>query len=356
MKSLRLTGFGKGLEWQELARPKVQDTEVLLSVLSCGVCHSDLHIWQGYYDLAEGKRLYAKDRGLTLPITMGHEIMGQVVEFGDKVTNLAIGDSYLVYPWQGCGKCYYCLNLGENHCLNMRSLGMYQDGGYSEFVRISHPRYLVDIGKLPADTAGPYSCAGLTAYSALKKVLPIPPSESLLIIGAGGVGLMGLQILPHLCSNQVIVVDIDDEHLRVAKKFAPYITINSKKADAQAEIMELCSGGVAAVVDFVGLGMTAKLGFQSLKKNGQYINVGMFGGSFPLPIAMLAMKNITLRGSYTGSLSELKELINLLNKVKPLPIPFNHYPLSATNEILEKLEKGEIIGRCIVGMSDSSGA
>ena len=175
-------------------------TQVLLKVKAAGVCHSDLHIWEGGYDLGHGsKPLSLKDRGVSLPRTMGHETVGEVLAFGpDAKTDtggLKVGDVVLVYPWLGCGKCETCLGGDENMCVvKPNAIGVYCDGGYADHMTVPHPKYLINLKGLDPVTAAPYACSGVTTYSALKKVEK-DLNTPIVIFGAGGLGLMALSLL-----------------------------------------------------------------------------------------------------------------------------------------------------------------
>ena len=139
----------------------------------CGVCHSDLHIWEGYYDIGGGKKMSLKDRGVVLPLAMGHEIVGRVAKLGPDAKGVKVGDLRIVFPWLGCGTCEKCLAEEDNMCLVPRSLGVYANGGYGTHVIAPHPRHLVDPGKLDPAVAATYACSGITVYSAIRKAMPI---------------------------------------------------------------------------------------------------------------------------------------------------------------------------------------
>ena len=145
----------------------------------CGVCHSDLHIWEGYYDLGGGKKMSLKDRGVMLPLAMGHEIVGRVAKLGPDAKGVKVGDLRIVFPWLGCGTCEKCLAEEDNMCLTPRSLGVYANGGYGTHVIAPHPRHLVDPGTLDPAVAATYACSGITVYSAIRKAMPIPPNEAI---------------------------------------------------------------------------------------------------------------------------------------------------------------------------------
>jgi len=177
MKSFQVAEFNAPLKEVDQETPQPTGTQVLIRVKAAGVCHSDLHIWEGGYDLGHGRKpLSLKDRGVSLPRTMGHETAGEVVAFGPDVTaadkgDLKVGDVALVYPWLGCGKCETCRSGDENMCIvKPNSLGVYCDGGYADHMTVPNPKYLLNLKGLDPVTAAPYACSGVTTYSALKKV------------------------------------------------------------------------------------------------------------------------------------------------------------------------------------------
>ncbi len=349
MKSLQLTNFGEPLQWAESETPVPRGNEVLLKVNACGVCHSDLHIWEGYYELGNDERMYIADRGVNLPLTMGHEVVGTVVQAGEGVKGAKEGDIRLIYPWVGCGECKYCNSDRMHMCLSPGSLGVFKDGGYSDYILVPHEQYLVDIDGLKPENACSYACAGLTAYSALKKMMPLEEDESMVIIGAGGLGLMAMQVLRVLTSARVVVIDLDDNKLAAAGKIGNFTTINSKNEDPVDRVMELTNGkGASAIVDFVNNEATSTAAFSMLQKNGVMVMVGLFGGKLTFSNPVVALKNLTIRGSYTGSLSELRELIDIVREKKLKSIPVKTYKLDAADELLAKVKRGEITGRAVV--------
>ena len=349
MKSLKLAEFGKPLQWVESETPKPKGSEVLLKVDACGVCHSDLHIWEGYYELGGDERMYIADRGVNLPLTMGHEVVGTVVETGPDAQEVQKGDRRLIYPWIGCGDCKYCKTDRMHMCLSPGSLGVFKDGGYSDFVMIPHEQYLVSIDGLKPENACSYACAGLTAYSALKKMMPLDEDETMVIIGAGGLGLMAMQLIRELTAASVIVIDVDDNKLNVAKELGNFTTINSRNENPVDVVMNATGGkGASAIVDFVNNEATSTAAFNMLQKNGTMVMVGLFGGKLTFSNPVVALKNLTIRGSYTGGLAELRELIEIVRSKKLKSIPVQTYSLDAADDILAKVKKGEITGRAVV--------
>ena len=224
MRAWAVVENGAPLKEIELPTPEPKGTEVLIEVTHCGVCHSDLHIWEGYYDIGGGKKMSLADRGVSLPLAMGHEIVGRVAKLGPEATGVRVGDLRIVYPWIGCGKCQTCLSEDDNMCaLAARSLGVYQNGGYGTHVLAPHPRHLIDPGKVDPAVAATYACSGITVYSAIKKAMPLPPDAPIVIVGAGGLGLNAVAILKALKHRNIVVVDIDPAKREAALKALPRI-------------------------------------------------------------------------------------------------------------------------------------
>jgi alcohol dehydrogenase, propanol-preferring len=349
MRSLQVAEFGEPLVWNERPAPEPEGAEVLLKTLSCGICHSDLHIWDGFYEMGSGKRLYAKDRGLTLPLTMGHEVVGQVVAKGPLAKSVNVGDVRLVYPWIGCGACRAC-RAGLHHvCTKPGSVGVFRHGGYSDHILVPEDQFLVDIDGLAPEFACSYACAGLTAYSALLKTLPLSREDDLVVIGAGGLGLMALHVVRELTQARLIVVDINERNLEAARMLVDCVTINSRSGAAADQVREVAgAAGVRAVVDFVGSGDTAALGYSLLAKSGTLVLVGLFGGELSVSIPPIPLRNLTICGSYTGSLVELRELIGLAKTGRLPPLPVTCYPIDQAQTALEQLRAGQITGRAVL--------
>jgi D-arabinose 1-dehydrogenase-like Zn-dependent alcohol dehydrogenase len=215
---------------------------VLLKVIAAGVCHSDLHLSDGYFDLGGGKRLSVVERGMRLPVTLGHENVGEVVAFGPDARGVKVGDRRLVDPWMGCGECGICRRGDEQLCTKPTSLGVFRDGGYSDFLLVPHPRYLFDIGDIPPERAAPLACSGVTTYSALKKVGPTLATDPVVIIGAGGLGLMCLALHKAMGGHSAIVVDIDPAKREAAKKAGAVAVIDGGADNAAKQIVAATGG------------------------------------------------------------------------------------------------------------------
>lgn len=350
MKCYCITRFSEPLERMEKDTPKPQGTEVLLKTKAAGVCHSDLHIWEGGYDLGHGKRLSLEDRGIKLPLTMGHETVGTPVAMGPEASGIEPGKNYLVFPWIGCGKCEVCQAGQENYCATPRSLGVYTHGGYADHILVPHPRYLLDIGDLNPAKLAPYACSGLTTYSAINKIDPaVYTKQPVVIMGAGGLGFMCLEILRAMGGHGAIVVDIDPKKLQAAKEAGALAVVNGNDADAADQIIAANGGKqLHAVIDLVGSPSSSSLGFNVLAKGGKLVIVGLFGGAAPWPLAFIPMRAISILGSYTGSLPELKALLELVKQGKVKPIPVTEHSLDEASEVLTALRDGKVIGRAVL--------
>jgi alcohol dehydrogenase, propanol-preferring len=255
----------------------------------------------------------------------------------------------LVYPWIGCGACRHCTDERSNHCSAMRSVGVLTHGGYADHVLVPNAGCLLDIGSMRPEEAASYACAGLTAYSALRKLPPLEADEELVMIGAGGVGLMAAQIVRAMTEARVTFVDREPRRLEAARAFGDFAVIDGSRVDVREELMRRSEGrGVAAVVDFVGSSQTAELGQAVLAKNGTLVIVGLFGGEITVPTQFFPLRNATIRGSYTGSLSELRELLALVRDRQLRPVPVACHAMEEVPRILQAMREGAIVGRAVV--------
>lgn len=348
MRSARITGPGVPLEISESADPVPAGGQVLVRVKSAGVCHSDLHLWEGGYDLGDGQFMKVTDRGVRYPVTPGHEIAGTVEAAGPDAAGVAPGDGVLVFPWVGCRGCPACAAGTENLCDSPQSIGIFRDGGYADRVLVPDAGYLARLDGVDPDAATSLACSGLTAYNALKKAYRDSP-EHVIIIGAGGLGLMGVQAAKALGGATITCVDLDDEKLATARQMGADHAVNSGSGDAAGRIMEICGGlGAGSVVDFVNAPATAKLGLSVLRKRGRLVLVGLFGGSVDLPLVTVPLKSITIEGAYTGSYGDMVELLALARAGTIRPVITKRYPLDGANSALEDLKARKIIGRAVI--------
>lgn len=348
MISYDVAECGCPLKLFERPTPTPQGTEVLLRVLAAGVCHSDIHFWDGVYDMGGGKQLKLTDRGITLPLTMGHESVGEVVALGPDAKGVKLGDRRLVYPWIGCGQCPVCTRGEENLCTKPKFIGVHRPGGYSDHLIVPHARYLMEIGSLSPEEAAPLACSGVTTFSALKKVEATLKTEPTLIIGAGGLGLMCLSLMKAMGAKGAIVADIDPAKREAAMKAGALAVVDAKAPDAATQVTAAAGGPVWAAIDLVGAESSARLGIDSLVKGGKLVIVGLYGGAVTISTPLFPMKAMTIQGSYVGSPSELQELLNLVQKARPPRIPMTIRPLREANAAITDLKAGKQIGRAIL--------
>ncbi len=342
MISYQVVEHGKPLQKKVLETPKPQGTEVLVRITRSGVCHSDLHIWDGYFDLGGGKRFYVKDRGCVPPFTLGHEPFGVVEAFGPKAKGVKKGQKRIVYPWIGCGKCAVCKAGQDNYCVSgSRYLGVNRAGAYSTHVLVPHPKYLVDASGVDEAFAATLACSAITAYSAIAKLPPLGAKDWVAVLGCGGLGLIGISILRAKGVKNIVGCDIDDAKLAAATKGGAARTLNSRAPDAVAQLQALAGGNLAGAIDFVGMPATAALGIGALRKGGRYVLCGLFGGELTHPLPPIV-------GSYVGNLQELKEVVALARKKKIRPTPLETRPATQANAALEDLKAGRVLGRIVL--------
>ena len=349
MRAWAVVENGKPLQEIELPTPEPKGTEVLIEVTHCGVCHSDLHIWEGYYDVGGGQKMSLMDRGVTLPLAMGHEIVGRVAKFGPDAKGVKVGDIRIVYPWLGCGTCETCLAEEDNMCVRAsRSLGVYQNGGYGTHVIAPHPRHLIELGGVDPAVAATYACSGITVYSAIKKVMPVPKHEAIVLIGAGGLGLNAIKVLLALKHENIISVDISPEKRETASKTGAHKVVDGTGPDVAKRIVEAAGGPVLAVIDLVNGTQTARFAFGALRKGGKLVQVGLFGGELTLPLPIMAIRALTVQGSYVGNPKELRELIQLAQDGSLSALPVATVPQNQADSALMRLRDGKVTGRLVL--------
>lgn len=354
MRMFQVCVCGQPLQLNEQPTPEPKGTEVLLKVLAAGVCHSDLHLADGWFDLGGGKRMSLQDRGMKLPVTLGHENVGEVVAFGHEAKGVTKGQRVLAHPWIGCGTCGPCKRGEENLCRAMKSLGVFSNGGYADYLMVPHPRYLFDIGDLAPERAAPLACSGVTTFGALKKV-PTLTSEPTVIIGAGGLGLMCQALHKAMGGHSAIVVDIDPIKREAAKKAGAAAVIDGAAANAAQQIIDLTNGGAWAVIDLVGSSASACLGYDSLIKGGKYVIVGLYGGDLTVSLPPIPMRALTIQGSYVGSVPEMAELMELVRRTGMPPVPVATRRLDEVNAVMDELRAGKVVGRVVLTQMSDKG-
>ena len=348
MQSYQVTAYGRPLERNEAPLPQPRGEEVLLRVGACGVCHSDIHLWEGAFDLGDGKRLDLT-QGRDLPHTLGHEVAGEVLAVGSEATGVAVGDRRVVYPWLGCGRCPRCAAGDEHLCPTGQPVGVGRAGGFADHVLLPHPRCLFDYAPLDEALAATYACSGLTAYGALRKAAAAGAAGGeLLIVGLGGVGMAALGLAPSVVDAPVLCADVDPRRMEVARARGAAETFDAGAIDAAKRVRRASGGGVAAAVDFVGSERSAAFAFGALAPGGTLIVVGLFGGALQLALPLLPLKQVTIRGSYVGSPAEMAELLALGRSGTVPELPIDERPLPAAQAALDDLRAGRVIGRVVL--------
>jgi propanol-preferring alcohol dehydrogenase len=349
MEAARIIQPNESLQIQQLETPKPKGSQVLVKVNSSGVCHSDIHLWQGGYEGPGGQFLKTTDRGVKYPLTPGHEIAGTVESMGDEAEGFSKNQNVIVFPWIGEGLCPACRIGQENLCDKPRSLGIYRDGGYAEYVLVPSYKYLVKLDEdMDLDASATLSCSALTAYGAVRNAV-LNPYDNLVVVGAGGLGLMAIQLAKSITGAKIIAMDLDDNKLDVAKKNGADNTINSKKEDPVKAIMELTDKmGADAIIDFVNASKTVETDMQLLRRRGKLVLVGLFGGELKLSLVSMPTRAYKIIGSYTGSISEMVELVSLAKRGVIKPVVSGKFKLNQATEALTMLKDGKIIGRGVI--------
>jgi len=344
MISYQIIEHGKPLQKVLGATPEPQGSEVLVRITRAGVCHSDLHIWEGYFDLGGGKRFYVKERGCVPPFTLGHEPLGVVEGVGPRAKGVKIGQKRLVYPWIGCGKCAMCKAGHENYCVSgTRFLGVNRPGAYATHMLVPDPRYLVDIGGIDDSFAATLACSALTAYSAAAKLPAMGAKDEVAVLGCGGLGLVGISVLRERGVKRIVACDVDDAKLAAAARLGAKRGVNTRAPDAAQQLQ-----GIAGALDFVGAAATAALGIGALRKGGRYVICGLYGGELVHPLPPIAQRAIGIIGSYVGNLQELKEVVALAKRKKLKPLPVETRPAAEANAALDDLKAGRVLGRVVL--------
>lgn len=327
--------------------PAPQDGEVLLRVAKCGLCHSDLHLQDGFFDAGHGQRIDIT-RGITLPFTLGHEIVGAIEATGPDAPRDLIGQRCVVFPWIGCGTCRDCIHGDENLCARNRYLGVARDGGFASHVLVPDSRYLLPYEPLPAGFAAALMCSGLTAYGALKRAAVHPRRRNLLLIGLGGVGLMGLTIARAMGIDNIAAADLS-EAARAAAHDAGAATVYDPAARETARrILKDSGGGYDVIIDFAGSEASMAFAMGALARGGKIIMSGLVGGAFTIPVVSFVHKRMSIEGFMTGTLNEARELLDLARTGRLKPIPMSEAPMREAALWMEQLRGGGVTGRIIL--------
>jgi alcohol dehydrogenase, propanol-preferring len=351
MKAARIITPKQSLEIQQLETPKPKGSQVLVKVQSSGVCHSDIHLWEGGYEGSHGLFLKTTDRGITYPLTPGHEIAGIIDSLGEDAKRFFTkNEKVVIYPWIGEGLCPACRAGEDNLCDKPRSIGVYRDGGYAEYVLVPNYRCIVELDEdMDIDACATLSCSGLTAHRAIKNANLKPDDNVVIVGGTGGLGLLAIQIAKALTGAKVIVIGLHDNKLQAARKCGADAVVNSNKEDPTKAIMDLTNKlGADAVIDFVTNSKTVEADIQFLRRRASLVLVGLFGGEIKLNLINMPTRAYKLIGIDNGSIIDLIELISLASRRVVTPVVSNRFKLDQATEALAMLKDGKILGRCVI--------
>ncbi|SFW80093.1 NAD(P)-dependent alcohol dehydrogenase [Amycolatopsis australiensis] len=339
MKAVQVTGYHRNLELREVAEPEISGPlDVVVRVGAAGVCRTDLHILEGQW---------AEKSGVTLPYTIGHENAGWVHAVGDAVTNVAVGDKVILHPLMTCGLCRAC-RLGDDvHCENSRFPGIDTAGGYAEYLLTSARSCVkLDDSLEPADVAA-LADAGLTAqHAAAKAAKVLRPGDVCVVIGAGGLGHIGVQCLKAMSAATLVVLDRNPAALKLAEQIGADVTIVADGSHVDT-VLDLTGGhGAEAVIDFVGEGGSTAEGVRMLRRAGSYYVVG-YGENLDVPTIDIISTEISFVGNLVGSYTDLQDLMVLAAQGK-VKLHTAQYRLEQFQQAVDDLSAGRVRGRAIL--------
>jgi propanol-preferring alcohol dehydrogenase len=335
MHAAVVEAFGKPLVMKELAIPEPGPGQILVKTEACGVCHTDLHAVDGDWPLKP-----------TLPFIPGHEAIGIVVALGAGVTAVKKGERVGV-PWlhSACGHCEFCLAAREPVCADAEFGGYTQNGGFAEYI-IADPNYVAHIpANLTPQEAAPLICAGITTYKGIKET-QAKPGEWVVISGIGGLGHLGVQYAKAM-GLQVCAVDIDDGKLAHAQQLGADAIVNAKADDTVEAVKKITGGGAHGVLITAPSLVAFKQAVGMTRKWGTCVLVGLPPGEFPTPLFDVVANCITIRGSFVGNRIDMAEALAFAAKGQ-VKADIELQPLSAINEVIERLKKGEVPSRVVI--------
>ncbi len=340
MKAVRLHEYHQQPVVDEVPEPTVQAPfDVVVKIGGAGVCRTDLHIIEGQW---------AEAMNPTLPYTLGHENAGWVHEVGAAVTNVAVGDTVILHPQPTCGLCPACRAGNDMHCVNAFFPGLSSnDGGMAEYLLTSARACVkLDPQTRPQDVAA-LADAGITAYHAVRKAIPLlHPGTTAVVIGAGGLGHIGIQCLAALTATKIIVVDRNPDALKLAEQLGAHHTVVADGSQVDA-VKDLTGGAGADVVfDFVAEQGAEQDGFAMTGRAGSYFVIG-YGGTVQIPTLDIISTERNIIGNIVGTYNDLAELMVLAQAGK-ITLHTRTYPISAAAEALQDLDAGRVRGRAIL--------
>jgi NAD+-dependent secondary alcohol dehydrogenase Adh1 len=339
MKAARLHAYHEQLAVDEVDEPRaLGPLDVVVRIGAAGLCRTDLHIQEGQW---------AEKSGVVLPYTLGHENAGWIHEIGSAVTNVEVGDTVIVHPYITCGLCPPCRRGDDMHCVNGGFPGIDQDGGFADFLLTSARSVIkLDPSLEPKDIAA-LADAGLTAIHAVKKALPVLGAGTrTVVIGAGGLGHIGIQCLKAMTPTEIVVVDPSEAALRLARDVGADHTIEVDGGHVDT-VKELTDGlGAEAILDFVGEKGAIEDGIAMVQDGGFYYVIG-YGENLDIPTIDVISREISFIGNLVGTYTDLQDLMTLTAQGK-VRLHTSTYPLDAINDAMADLDQGRLQGRGIL--------
>lgn len=340
MRAARLHACQKPLVIEDIPIPEPGYGEVLVRIEGAGFCHSDVHIIDGELSVQPA-----------LPITLGHENAGRVAAVGPGVEEYREGQPVAVFGGWGCGRCDLCVTGDEQLCPDPRWSGIFgHDGGYAEYMLVPRERYLVHLDTLEPRVAAPLTDAALTPYRAIRKALPfIEPGYPVLLIGLGGLGTYGLKLLQILTGSDIIVVDVTERKLEVARELDATHVLDGRESGLADRVKDLTGGrGVSAAFDFVGSDATLELAVRSTRSLGKVSQIGLAGGTAHLKVLENSRFEVLFEATLWGTVKELREVVALVESGRLEPIAIEFAPLEGINEVYRRVKGGEAEGRIVI--------
>jgi NAD+-dependent secondary alcohol dehydrogenase Adh1 len=341
MIAARLHAYREALKLDEMNEPKADGPlDVVVRIGAAGLCRTDLHIQEGQW---------AEKSGVELPYTPGHENAGWVHEIGSAVTNVAVGDTVIVHPFISCGLCGPCRAGDDMHCLSGSFPGINRDGGFADFLKTSARSVVkLDPDLEPKDIAA-LADAGLTAIHAVKKAIPVlGPGTRVVVIGAGGLGHIGIQCLTAMTPAEIIVIDPSEPALALARELGSDHTVKVDTGGTHVDtVKELTDGlGAEAIIDFVGEKGAIEDGIAMVRDGGFYYVIG-YGENIDIPTIDVISREISFIGNLVGTYVDLQDLMTLTAQGQ-VTLHTSTYPLDAINDAMADLDGGRLQGRGIL--------
>jgi len=339
MKAARLHAYHEALKLDEVDEPKAEGPlDVVVRIGAAGLCRTDLHIQEGQW---------AEKSEVKLPYTPGHENAGWIHEVGSAVTNVEVGDTVIVHPFISCGLCLPCRSGDDMHCLTGSFPGINRDGGFADFLLTSARSVVKLHPSLEPKAIAALADAGLTAIHAVKKAIPVlGPGTKAVVIGAGGLGHIGIQCLRAMTPAEIIVVDPSEPALALAGELGAHHTIKVDGSHVDT-IKEMTDGlGAEAIIDFVGERGAVEDGIGMIRDGGFYYVIG-YGQNIDIPTIDVISREISFIGNLVGTYVDLQDLMTLTAQGQ-VTLHTSTYPLDAINDAMNDLDNGRLQGRGIL--------